>query len=644
MSKVKEKIAYKKEKVVLSDILPYEVPVIFSNRYFYRFLVENKIEWNGEEITSNEKGNVKKIIELIFPIKQLRTIPFEFRISHKNNSYRSLAITHPINQLEIIAFYDEFKETIKYFSNISDYSIRKPYKVAKTRFINDYLHEQQKDSEIHGNIEINKEREEHLKTFFTYKKYSNIHKFFESHEYQRSEKKFKHLYKFDISKCFDSIYTHSLSWALYNKEIVKDDIKQSKTTFSGKFDALMQNMNYGETNGILIGSEVSRIFAELLLQQIDKSVFDKMFKDGKIHKRDYQVFRYVDDYFLFYNDENIKNKIFEEFIHHLKQFNLFINESKSYQYSRPIVTELTIVKTKMTDLIDNQLNIKVLDKDAQQWGVGFNHKNLITRLKIILKENNIEYKDIVNYLIAVIEKKVLKVLSKIEQEDKKEPYLKDVLTYIHGILDFVFFVYSVAPRVSATIKVVSIMSKLLVFIKESTGLKKHQKEYLFKKMFDEMYQIIKTNKNKKYVQNETLYLLITLSELGEDYKIEEALLQEYFDENGMDYFSITTLLFYIKNQDGYIKIKSQIIEEIKEKFKKYDKTHLKKHTELIMLLLDLLSCPFVDDKDKECFLRCFGVKENYETYIQFRKEWFIKWEGFNLANEMEVKKSQEVYA
>lgn len=39
----KIKLQYKKERVVFSDILPYELPIIFSNRYFYRFLVKNKI-------------------------------------------------------------------------------------------------------------------------------------------------------------------------------------------------------------------------------------------------------------------------------------------------------------------------------------------------------------------------------------------------------------------------------------------------------------------------------------------------------------------------------------------------------------------------------------------------------------------------
>ena len=34
----KIRLKYKKERVLLSDVLPYELPVIFTNRYFYRFL------------------------------------------------------------------------------------------------------------------------------------------------------------------------------------------------------------------------------------------------------------------------------------------------------------------------------------------------------------------------------------------------------------------------------------------------------------------------------------------------------------------------------------------------------------------------------------------------------------------------------
>ena len=43
MRKKKIKLKYKKERVVFSDVLPYELPFIFTNRYFYRFLVKNEV-------------------------------------------------------------------------------------------------------------------------------------------------------------------------------------------------------------------------------------------------------------------------------------------------------------------------------------------------------------------------------------------------------------------------------------------------------------------------------------------------------------------------------------------------------------------------------------------------------------------------
>ena len=66
--KRKIRLKYKKERVVLSDVLPFEIPIIFSNRYFYRFLVcygveirDNKIYWND-----NKKGLKKRKKTLYF--------------------------------------------------------------------------------------------------------------------------------------------------------------------------------------------------------------------------------------------------------------------------------------------------------------------------------------------------------------------------------------------------------------------------------------------------------------------------------------------------------------------------------------------------------------------------------------------------
>ena len=360
--KVKYKLSNKKERVILSDVLPYEVPVIFSNRFFYKFLIENqvnliphtnepsklKLEFNSQ---NRCRDQVKTILELLNPSKidsrQLdsiysRTIPFKFNIAHKTSDYRELAIIHPMNQILVVQFYDRYKDLIQYYASVSEFSLRTPSKVAKLGFYNDYYHFKNFDTNSYSTrIELQNQEEEHLKSFFTYKKYSNIYKFYESHEYQDCEKKFDNLYQFDIQKCFDSIYTHSLAWAVLNKEIVKANLSISET-FANKFDVLMQNMNYGETNGILIGSEVSRIFAELLLQQVDRSVLYSLSSDKINNKKDFEIFRYVDDYFVFYNDEVIKNKIIDTYKRVLSEYKLFISESKTKEFAKPIVTSLTI--------------------------------------------------------------------------------------------------------------------------------------------------------------------------------------------------------------------------------------------------------------------------------------------------------------
>lgn len=118
-------IKYKKERVVLSDVLPYEIPVIYSNRYFYKFLTQYQVEINSKDLTINWKNKKDDevphdIIKLFFGVKNienqigtfnvkeksyaLKTIPFIFKIAHKENDYRELSIIHPLNQLHLVEF------------------------------------------------------------------------------------------------------------------------------------------------------------------------------------------------------------------------------------------------------------------------------------------------------------------------------------------------------------------------------------------------------------------------------------------------------------------------------------------------------------------------------------------------------------
>lgn len=165
----KRYIKYKKERVVLSDVLPYELPILFSNRYFYRFLlkynvyIKNNIIFFGENrknLTKTEKNGLPHIIKLLFGLptdisiennhqisisdkrksKVKRTIPFRYKITHKEKEFRELAIIHPLNQLQMVDFYEKYKELILYACGRSGFSIRKPHNIAKYFYFKDKLH------------------------------------------------------------------------------------------------------------------------------------------------------------------------------------------------------------------------------------------------------------------------------------------------------------------------------------------------------------------------------------------------------------------------------------------------------------------------------------------------------------------------
>jgi hypothetical protein len=716
MSKKKKYIQYPKERAILSDVLPYEIPITFSNRYFYHFLVENNIELKDDIIKTDTKFidddliGFKETLKILFHHKyestedyMFKKIPFAFRISHKEKDFRELALIHPINQLKLIKFYDDYKESILYSCSISNFSIRKPFDVAKFSFFNDKLHQLNKGDK-NDFLELNGREYEDLKTFFSYKKYTNIYKFYEDYRYHRAEKKYNFLYKFDISKCFDSIYSHSISWAVLGLDTVKENVNASKKNFSGIFDVFIQNSNYGETNGILIGPEFSRIFAEIILQRIDKNVEEEIFKlKGSKNKTDYELYRYVDDYFLFCDDDTLKEEILKIFKHELKEYKMSINNSKTIEYKKPIITEITIAKERINKLFSENPRFsiceveKVKNEDESndeieilkhKFSFSFDPDNLITQYKILIKESNVDYKDVLNYSLALLnniiernlvifEEVFLDYKGKIKSREIKDKTLINKLikvedsftTHIVNFIDFVFFIYSVSPRVNSTIKISHILSKILTFYKlkfkkeNQFIITKNNRNRVFKKILDESSLIIKKNSINQFAQIETFYLLTVVRELDREFRIPEVRLANFigFDyeknkipERYLNYFSIVVLLFYIGHSNKYPKIKIALNEYIETYIRSFPIEKRSKSSELTHLILDLLACPYIDDIFK---IKIYSIYKNYTSMaeifssrkiVYFHKKniiyWFTKWERFNLAKELEYKKSQEVYS
>lgn len=684
--KKKKYIKYRKERVVLSDVLPFEVPITFSNHHFYDYLLTCKISIVGEKICINKNNNIinQQIVKLLFGINHLKSfnnngeinfeekhrdsIPFSFKIVHKENDFRELNIIHPKNQLTVVDFYDRYKSLILYYNNISPFTIRKPHRIAKFTYFKDNLH-LEKLAEISDEIIEEEDKEyENIKTFFAYKKYSNIYKFYESYQYHRAEKKYNRLVKFDISKCFDSIYTHSISWALIDKEVVKRYLYDKKNTFGNQFDTLMQKLNYNETNGIVIGPEFSRIFAEIILQRIDVNVKQDLEKDKIYFKKDYKAFRYVDDYFVFYNDELLKEKILTNFKLRLKEFKLYFSETKRGTYTKPIITEITIAKQKINELLENSILYKIEEiitlEDTEseaikkkKGSIYIDSNRLITKFKTIIFELKIDYKDILNYSFAIIERKlrtIIKNYFKIIHEKNTE---KEFVRSLLELLDFVFFLYTVSPRVNTTIKLSRILRLIIETLKLKGIFNVDLKHLVFKKIYDNIFFVLDKNKTIKHTQVETLYLLIILSELGKEYWLTEDVLASYLGidrkkdgtfttDSDLNYFTIVVSLFYMKSKIRFNGLRLFIINKIVEKFENVDYSFRIKKSELILLLFDTLAYDYIDILPiKRKLLNLYEVNDAgiQDKIIAARKNWFTKWSDFEFGKELDAKQSQEVY-
>lgn len=714
MSKRKKHIKYPKERAILSDVHPFEVPVTFSNRYFYKFLLDNEIELIGNKIVHKCKyiGNNKTAFEILLGIlfstnitdPNFRKIPFTYCIGHKKNDFRQLALIHPINQLKLVNFYNQFKESIIYSCSISNYSIRRPDNLAKFTYFNDQLHQSNKGEETDF-LELSGKEYENLKTFFSYRKYTNIYRFYEDYRYQRAEKKYDHLFKFDITKCFDSIYTHSVAWAVLGIEAVKENVNISKKSFAGIFDNFMQYSNYGETNGILIGPEFSRIFAEIILQRVDKTIEDKLKSKGIILKKHYELYRYVDDYFLFCDSETLKGEISTILKHELKLYKLSINESKSKEYNKPIITEITIAKNKIIDLFSDEPRFKIKEISPSEeisdddddislinhkFNFYFDSNKLATKYKLIIKESQIDYKDVLNYSLAVLINKIERSLLNFERvikdylikQNKGELSKSDCLLigkveesfalHIERFIDFVFFIYSVSPRVNSTIKTSHILSKIIKFYKEKEDNRflysQNCREQVFKKILDESSFILNKNTLNEYAQVESLYLLTVLRDLGKEYRLPEQLIAKFVNADykndvlniktgTLNYFSIVVSFFYIGHSEKYPTLKKALIDYTFNYINSYPLEKRGKSSEIAHLILDLFACPFLDSKFKKKILTLYRNNVTYKEIkqtmidaakiIEFHKEhkyWFTKWERLNLVKELESKKSQEVYS
>jgi hypothetical protein len=558
-----------------------------------------------------------------------------------------------------VDFYKKYGKLICHFCNESAFSIRAPYKVASTFF---YKNSWENISEFkRGNVSTLKTDEvaKHSSSYFAYRGHDRLFKFYNSRDFLNIEKDYGIFLSLDVSKCFDSIYTHSIGWATKSKENAKENLRIT-STFGQIFDSLMQQANYNETNGILIGPEVSRIFSEIIFQRIDSTVEQRLTKlNPPAHnKKDYTIRRYVDDIFIFAKTNEHARLIADIYTEELNNYNLHVNRNKVIQYSRPFFSTKSRVITE-TNAAINTFSDNFLDsRDNNEKLIPkriFNPRKLtksfIDSIKAICSSNQVDYDAVSSYLISAITNRIKKIIN-IKNHEEIET-VSHYTNALDTLIEVLFFFYTTAPSVSASYKLSTSIILISRFTKKylpthNTTINQRIYELTLQLLTGDLIYFKSTTKNFVYL--EALNIVLASSELGADYMLPPAVLNELLTSQS-SYYDLMSCLYYIKNLEIYSETKTII--ERKIDFALRDLSDIPINAEKACILLDSLSCPHLDDERKAKYIKRLyrNLEKKAPTDQQiggFLKKslsmhWFINWTEIDLLNMLEKKELKEVY-
>lgn len=135
----------------------------------------------------------------------------------------------------------------------------------------------------------------------------------------------KYILSLDISRCYENIYTHSITWALLGKEKAKEELvkkeKSAQYNLADELDKKVRSINNDETKGIPTGPLTSRLISELILAEIDKILKEK-FPNIKYN-------RFVDDYKFYFLKKEEAIQFIPKFQKILYDFKFSLNENKT---------------------------------------------------------------------------------------------------------------------------------------------------------------------------------------------------------------------------------------------------------------------------------------------------------------------------
>lgn len=365
----------------------------------------------------------------------------------------------------------------------------------------------------------------------------------------------------------------------------------------------------------------------------------------------------MDDYFVFHDDDSVCRNLKIKLQESLKSFKLSLNKGKELTFSRPIITPISIAKKRISDLLEKTIACELISDDSEpeafpKGRIYIGQSSLITEFKSILTSSGITYDEILNYSLAIVERKTIQLIDNYAACENSENFDKQFAKSIDSLLGFVFFIYGVSPKVNTTIKLCRICQTVINFLNNNKIGRKYT-SLVNQVIYERCRGVMEKTSSSKGAKIEAMYLLVLMQQLGRNYRLPEIVIAEYFGfqlrdntyihEGSVDYFSAITILFYIENKVRYSRLRGSLERSILNRFT-LEKNSLRGNSEMLHLALDLLACPFVAMNVKLTILDCYGIPSSDLVGIHESGQlWFTKWDGFDLSRELDAKVSQEVY-
>lgn len=565
-------------RCILTDTVPYELPFFFTNENLYLAATR-----------SPELTGFPGIVKILLRHSEAAK-PFSYPIQKGGGALRRISLPHPAAQLRFADFYEKFDTFIESICARSKFSLRYPTRIGSYFYQSQFVATVEPEPGELTDVDpasLGTQRR-WASSYFYYREFSHISKFYTSDDFRRLEQRHSKMMRLDIARCFESIYTHSLAWAVRGKEFSKKS--KGQFFFESEFDKCMQDANWGETNGIVIGPEISRIFAEIILQSIDVAL-DKSIREMGLSV---EVRRYVDDYYIFSSNEDSLQSVKRALQSHASGFNLHLNENKEVVTHRPLLSEISVARDQVTRVVGDYIRLirDVIDPDKKAYISQKVANSCIESVRHIARNNKVDYSVLASTALSVISRGLSRLVRRTRKVQVSHNYGE---TIAEGVLRLSDFFFQMDIRSSTSHKISKIYNELSSLYDLLGGQRK-----AFEAMIcDSCRSALRRAKESRISGPEILNVMIAADAICRtrgaisSKDVQFSLVQSGDMVGRENYFELVGILYFSRNLLSFGRVREHAVSVIERRVLSCG-SKLHENAEETMFFFDAISCPYIE--------------------------------------------------